>query len=161
MRAGTLIEHVKDHPSRRALGGDLGRYAIGSAVSLATILSVSALLHEAAGLASTVAVAIALAAALVINFTMMRAFVFPGQSLSRPRQFLETVATSVSFRGLEYVIFLALHVGVGVGYLGATTLAVSVSALSKFVVYRQLVFNRARGASGGAARAQPRSSSPS
>lgn len=127
-----------------SLLADLTRYALTSALSLGIILGLSAVLHELVGLSETLAVALALAGAFVVNFTLLRRFVFPGQSAPPMRQFVETAAISVSFRAFEYAVFLALNLGAGVDYLLATTAAVCVSALGKFAVYRQVVFNRAR-----------------
>lgn len=136
-RPGLLRRH-------RSIWVDLRRYALTSVLSLGIVLGASASLHELVGLSETLAVALALAGALVVNFTLLRRFVFPGQSAAPMGQFLQTAAISVSFRALEYGVFLVLNLGAGVDYLLATTAAVCLSALGKFAVYRQVVFNRAR-----------------
>lgn len=126
----------------RELGGETVRYAAVSAFSFCWILSVSALGAEVVGLPERLAVAIALVSALVINFTLLRVFVFPGQSASIGPQFAATAATSFSFRLLEYGIFLLLDALAGLHYLVATACAVLLSAVGKFVVYRNVVFRR-------------------
>jgi hypothetical protein len=63
------------------------------------------------------------------------------------RQFTETVVTSAVFRAVEYAIFLAVHLGLNVNYLLATGVSVCISALGKFGVYREVVFNRERASS--------------
>lgn len=126
----------------RRLGAETLRYAAVSAFSFCWILSASAFGAEVLGLAERLAVAIALLSALVINFTLLRAFVFPGQSAPIGTQLAATAVTSASFRLLEYGIFLALDAVTGVHYLAATACAVLISAVGKFVVYRNLVFRR-------------------
>jgi 2-polyprenyl-3-methyl-5-hydroxy-6-metoxy-1,4-benzoquinol methylase/putative flippase GtrA len=128
--------------SRRSLLTDLVRYGIGSAISLLTILAVSSLLHEVVGLDEALAVSVAFAASLVVNYAVLRVYVFPGQTAPVGRQFAQTVATSVAFRGIEYLMFLGLHLLLGIHYLIATTTVVFISAAAKFIVYRHVVFAR-------------------
>jgi putative flippase GtrA len=118
------------------------RYALASALSFFFIIGTTAALHEVFGVSETLSPAIAMVAALVVNFTLLRVWVFPGQTVHWGRQFAQTVVTSATFRGLEYAIFLALHLGLNVNYLLATGVSVCVSALGKFGVYRQIVFKR-------------------
>lgn len=128
--------------SLHRLGAETIRYAAVSAFSFFWILSVSALGAEVLGLPERLAVAIALASALVINFTLLRVFVFPGQSAAIGPQFAATAATSFSFRLFEYGVFLLLDALAGFHYLVATGCAVMISAIGKFLVYRNVVFRR-------------------
>jgi putative flippase GtrA len=123
------------------------RYALASAFSFAFIIGATAGLHEVLGVSETLSPAIAMVAALVVNFTLLRVWVFPGQTVHWGRQFAETVVTSAAFRLLEYGIFLVLHLGFDVNYLIATGVSVCLSALGKFGVYREVVFKRGRAAS--------------
>jgi putative flippase GtrA len=123
------------------------RYALASAFSFCFVIGATAALHELVGVSETLAPAIALVAALVVNFVVLRTWVFPGQSVHWGRQLAETAITSAAFRALEYGIFLALHLGLGLNYLLATGASVCLSALGKFGVYREIVFNRARSSS--------------
>jgi putative flippase GtrA len=123
---------------------DLRRYALASAFSFSFVLALSAALHELVGLAEPLAVGLALVVAFGANYTLLRRWVFPGQIAPVGRQLAETALASISFRAIEYVIFLGLHLGGGVDYLVATAAALCVSALGKFAVYRQLIFNPAR-----------------
>jgi putative flippase GtrA len=132
--------------------GDLGRYALASAFSFLFVLASTAFLHEVVGLSETLAPAIALVAAFAVNFTLLRRWVFPGQSRPVGRQIAETAVASLAFRGLEYGLFLALHLGLEIDYLVATGASLCVSALGKFAVYREIVFNRSRAASGSPSR---------
>lgn len=124
--------------------GELTRYALASVFSFAFVIGATAGLHEVAGLSETLAPAVALVLALVVNFTVLRLFVFPGQSAPVGRQLAETAVASLAFRAFEYGLFLAVHLGFGLNYLIATAASVCVSAVGKFFVYREIVFNRAR-----------------
>jgi putative flippase GtrA len=138
---GPRIPEPAGSPLRRR-GAETLRYAAVSGFSFCWILSASAFGVEVLGLAERLAVAIALFSALVINFTLLRAFVFPGQSAPIGAQFAATAVTSASFRLFEYGIFLALDALAGVHYLAATACAVTISAVGKFVVYRNVIFRR-------------------
>jgi putative flippase GtrA len=129
---------------------DMPRYAVASAFSFVFIIACTAGLHELAGLSETLSPALALVLAFVVNFALLRAWVFPGQSASVGRQLAETALTSLLFRALEYGLFLIGHLGLGIDYLVATGASVCISALGKFFVYREIVFNRARARSASA-----------
>ena len=133
----------------RTLIRDLWRYALASAFSFCLVLGLSAGFHEIAGASETLAVALALGLAFVVNFTLLRRWVFPGQTVGAGRQAAETALTSITFRVLEYGVFLGLHLGADLDYLIATAASLCLSATGKFLVYRGLVFNvdRANGRS--------------
>jgi len=120
------------------------KYVLASAFSFVFIIAATATLHEVLGVSETLSPAIAMAAALVVNFVILRVWVFPGQTVHWGRQLAETAVTSAAFRVLEYAIFLALHLGFDVDYLVATGASVCISALGKFGVYREVVFRRER-----------------
>lgn len=132
------------------------RYVLASAFSFVFIIGATAALHEVLGVSETLSPAIAMVAALVVNFTLLRVWVFPGQTVHWGRQFAETVVTSAAFRLLEYGIFLVLHLGLNVNYLIATGVSVCLSALGKFGVYREVVFKRERAAPVADPAADPR-----
>jgi putative flippase GtrA len=125
----------------RNLIRDLWRYALASAFSFCLVLGLSAGFHEIVGASETLAVALALALAFAVNFTLLRRWVFPGQTIGAGRQAAETALASISFRVLEYGIFLGLHLGADLDYLLATAASLCLSASGKFLVYRGLVFN--------------------
>ena len=74
----------------RTLIRDLWRYALASALSFCLVLGLSAGFHEVAGASETLAVALALALAFAVNFTLLRRWVFPGQTVGAGRQAAET-----------------------------------------------------------------------
>lgn len=126
--------------------GQLRNYVLAALVGFSTVLAVAAVLHEVLGVGERLAVAVALLTAFGINFTLLRRFVFPGQLVPVRRQLAETAVTSLGFRGVEYLIFLALNLALG--YLLATALALGVSNLAKFAIYRGVVFNSSRRSTG-------------
>jgi putative flippase GtrA len=147
----------------RRLASDLGRYALASAFSFCLVLGLSAALHELVGLSETLSVALALALAFAVNFTLLRRWVFPGQVEPVHRQAAATAVASVTFRLLEYGVFLVLHLGLGIDYLVATGASLCLSAAGKFAVYRGLIFNPARAtdrSAAGATAPDPHSEAP-
>jgi putative flippase GtrA len=132
------------------VASDLVRYALASAFSFGFVITATWALHEFAGVSETLAPAIALLLAFAVNFTLLRRWVFPGQTAPLGRQVAETALASVSFRALEYALFLGLHLGLGIDYLLATGLSLCISAAGKFAVYREIVFNRRRALSDSA-----------
>ncbi len=146
--AGTPARAGDAAPLGGRLSGEVVRYALASAFSFFFILGCSALLVEVAGLAQQLGVAIALLSALVVNFTLLRVFVFPGSDRALGAQFAATAITSVAFRALEYGLFLVLSEAAGINYLVATGVSVICSALGKFLVYRNVVFRRSDSGAG-------------
>jgi putative flippase GtrA len=138
------------HLHSRRVASDLVRYALASAFSFCFVIAATWGLHELAGVSETLAPAIALVLAFAVNFTLLLRWVFPGQTAPLGRQVAETALASISFRALEYAVFLGLHLAVGLDYLLATGVSLSLSALGKFAVYREIVFNRRRALSDSA-----------
>lgn len=120
----------------------LARFAIGGVVSSSVVLGVSALLREAGSVDERVAAAIGLATSLVVNFNVMRYFVFRGSAQPLLRQWFEFLASSGVFRGFEYVAFLFVNAFFGVHYLLALLLVLGASFLLKFIWYEGWVFRR-------------------
>jgi putative flippase GtrA len=138
----------------RALA-DMPRYALASAFSFVFVIVATAALHEVVGLSETASPAIALIAAFAINFTLLRTWVFAGQPAPVGRQLAETAIASLLFRAGEYGLFLAAHLWLGIDYLIATGASVCVSAVGKFFVYREIVFNRARASARASSASAP------
>jgi putative flippase GtrA len=130
--------------SLRSRGAALVRFAMGGVLSSSVVLGVTALLREGGIAGERVAAAVGLASALVVNFHVMRRFVFRGTERPLLRQALEFLAGSGVFRGLEYLGFLVLHTAFDVHYLVALVLVLGTSFGLKFVVYEGWVFRRER-----------------
>src|SRR5262245_11778956 len=69
---------------------DLPRYAAASAFSFVFVIACTAGLHELLGLSETLSPAVALVLAFLVNFALLRIWVFPGQSAPVGRQLAET-----------------------------------------------------------------------
>jgi len=121
--------------------GQLFRFGISTAVSAGITLGVPVLLHEALGIEQTTAVAISQSSALLLNFIMIRAFVFRSNRRAR-RDLAYYVGSAVTFRGMEYLLFLALFALGHLFYVAALVLTLGTSTLLKFVWYRFLFGQR-------------------
>jgi putative flippase GtrA len=119
----------------------LGRFLAGGLASTVVTLGTTAALHEIAAVPELVAAAVGLAASLLVNFVVLRFFVFRGTDLPLGRQALMFLGSSGLFRGLEYIGFFVLHL-LGVHYLVGLVLVLGSSFMVKFIVYQKLVFSR-------------------
>ena len=117
--------------------GQLIRYGVSSGASAAVSLGLPVLLHEAFGVEQKLAVAISQASVLLLNFLMIRLFVFRSKSPAK-RDLAYYVGSAVAFRGLEYLLFLALFELASLHYFLALLLTLAVSTVVKFGWYRFL-----------------------
>jgi putative flippase GtrA len=122
----------------------LARFLAGGVASTVVTLGTTAALHEMAGIPEVIAAAVGLAASLLVNFAVLRFFVFRGTELPLVRQAMMFLGSSGVFRGLEYSGFFVLHL-VGVHYLVGLVLVLGSSFVVKFFVYERLVFSRKPG----------------
>jgi putative flippase GtrA len=114
-------------------------------VSSGVAVGTTAILHELASLSQPLAAALGLVSAMVVNFLMLRYFIFRGTRLPIVRQSLTFLASSGLFRGLEYVAFLLVNAIPGTHYLIALILVLGGSFILKFIVYEGWVFARRPG----------------
>jgi putative flippase GtrA len=126
----------------KALLGALFRFGIGGLLSSGVAVGMTAILHELASLSQPLAAALGLVSAMVVNFLMLRYFIFRGTHLPVVRQSLTFLASSGLFRGLEYVAFLLVNAISGTHYLIALVLVLGGSFILKFIVYEGWVFAR-------------------
>ena len=121
--------------------GQLIRYGVSSGASAAVSLGLPVLLHEAFGVEQKLAVAISQASVLLLNFLMIRLFVFRSKSTAK-RDLAYYVGSSIAFRGLEYLLFLALFELASLHYFLALLLTLGASTVVKFGWYRFLFHGR-------------------
>lgn len=126
----------------------LVRFGLGGVVSSAVALGGTALLHETADVPERVAAAAGLAASLLVNFVMLRVFVFKSTQQSAWRQVPMFLATSGVFRALEYGGFFLVNTYLHLQYLLAMVLVLGTSFVLKFLVYEGLIFVRKAGTQG-------------
>jgi 2-polyprenyl-3-methyl-5-hydroxy-6-metoxy-1,4-benzoquinol methylase/putative flippase GtrA len=116
---------------------------IASAFSATITMGLPIVLHESMSVREEAAVAVGLATAFIVNFTILRGFVFESRG-HRGREIVAFAATSAGFRALDYVTFLIGFRGLRLHYVVAMVLMLSASAIGKFVVYRWFVFSGRR-----------------
>ena len=117
------------------------RFLAGGVASTVVTLGTTAALHEVVAIREVIAAAIGLTASLVVNFAVLRLFVFRGTSIPLRRQAMMFLGSSGVFRALEYSGFFVLHL-LGVHYLVGLVLILGSSFVVKFFVYERLVFSR-------------------
>lgn len=120
----------------------LVKFGVGGVVSLGACLAVTISLHEGLGVAPPWAYAAGLVVALVVNFCVTRWFIFRGTRRPIVSQFVHFVASSIGFRGLEYVAFLALYGWAGLNYVLVIVAVQGASFLAKFWLYSTVIFRR-------------------
>jgi putative flippase GtrA len=121
--------------------GQLFRYGVSSGASAAVSLGLPVLLHEVFGVEQKLAVGISLASVLLLNFVMIRLFVFRSRNGAK-RDLTYYVGSAATFRGLEYLLFLALFELARLHYFTALLLTLATSGVVKFVWYRFLFHGR-------------------
>jgi putative flippase GtrA len=122
--------------------GALVRFGLGGVFSFGVAVGTTAIAHELAALTEAVAAALGLGSALVMNFLMLRYFVFRSTHLPVVRQLLMFLVSSGVFRGLEYVAFLVVNAISAMHYAIVLVLVLAGSFSLKFVVYEGWVFVR-------------------
>lgn len=141
-----MIEPL-DKLIRIATGRRFVRFGLTSGLSFMINLGLTALLHEVVALSEEWAFAISLASVFLMNFLLLRHYVFDASSGDPRRQIALTAISSATFRGMEYLGFLLVHTMMSVHYLLAVGLVLGVSFLLKFFYYGNVVFaNRGHGA---------------
>lgn len=124
------------------------RFGLGGVVSSGVAVGGTALLHEIGDIPERIAAAFGLAASLIVNFMVLRYFVFRGQQTSVWRQLPMFLATSGIFRALEYAGFFLVNTYLHLQYLLALLLVLGTSFILKFLVYEGLVFVKKASTSG-------------
>ncbi len=109
--------------------------------SFVLTLVATAFFHEVIRFSEETAYLIAIIIAFICNFFGARFYVFESRSKPLLKQFVQFVGSSLFFRGAEYLAFILLHTVMGVYYLLATCIVMTVSFVCKYLFYRTRVFN--------------------
>ena len=125
---------------RRA--GTPARYLLLSALSFGLTLGITAGLREWFSVSPEISFAVALLVVFLTNFAGMRLWVFRGTQRPVAIQCMGFGLSSLSFRGLEYCLYLLLYRVVGIPYLAAAIATIGVSFVVKYVVYNSWLFSR-------------------
>lgn len=113
------------------------RFGISTVVSAGMTVGLPIILHELLGIEQRTAVAISQSCALLVNFLMIRIFVF-GSKRAAQRDLVYYVGSAIVFRGLEYLAFLALFEIGHLYYVASLLVTLGTSTLLKFAWYRFL-----------------------
>ena len=122
---------------RRKAAGELFRFAAMSAASSLITLGLPVFLHEILHVGQKTAVACGQGSVFILNFALIRIFVFRSSGHAR-RQFFHYAGSAAVFRGLEYVAFLLLFEWARLFYVTALLITLGTSTAIKFVWYRFL-----------------------
>lgn len=102
----------------------------------------TAMFHEIANLSENLAAAGGLVLAIVTNFIMLRYIIFPRSNTPIAKQYITYIGTAITFRGIEYLLFLFFHMVLDQFYLLSFISALVISFFGKFFVYDRWVFIR-------------------
>lgn len=127
------------HLYENGLVGESIRYVIASIFSASLSLSLPMFFHEGVGLSEELAVGISLTAVFVINFFILRMYVYQSKE-SRHKQIWKFAFSSAAFRTGEYLAFLLIYSVSSIHYIIALMLVLAPSFLAKFFVQRTFVF---------------------
>lgn len=114
------------------------RYALTGAAGLAVSLAVTVLMREGAGLSAEAAFAVALGVVFTFQFFANAFFVF--DSGADRHTLVRYAGSALVFRLADFLLFAGLQ-GLVAPYYVAAALAILVTNLVKFLVYRRFVFN--------------------
>jgi len=137
------MTHATTNPTAgRPLRHQALRYAGLSVLSFSVNLSLVVALHEWAGLASYLAVAIAMVLVTVMNFCSIRLLVFDRTAKAGRwgTQFAGYLASTAGFRAAEYIAFLVLCGVLAQPYLPSYAAVLAISVVGKFLFLRGVVF---------------------
>jgi len=129
---------------RRVLVGQAARFMVATGLSATLSLGLPIVLHEFFRVPPQVAVAVAFVVAYLVNFLALRLVIFSSDR-SVQRDFLNFGLSSLAFRGIEYVLFLALFQLLGLNYILALAAVLCASSIAKFFWYRSIMDGSGRG----------------
>jgi putative flippase GtrA len=136
-----MLQNPLNRESRHA-GASLVRFGVSAGLSFGTNLGLTVALHEFCRLPEEAAFATSLVTVFLMNFLVLRYYVFPGSQRSAATQLAMFGLSSVGFRGGEYLAFLVAHTWLGVQYTVAIAAILALSFVCKFLFYRGVVFAR-------------------
>lgn len=117
------------------------RFAVATVLSAFLTLSIPLALKELGGIDPRIGVGVTLVGVALLNFLIVRYFVFRSRAPFK-REFLLFAGSSGVFRGLEYVGFIGLYTVLGVQYLIALMIVLVVSFCAKFLFHRTFIFGQ-------------------
>ena len=114
-------------------------FVLASGIGFGINVGLTAFLHEILGISPGISFAVALACAYAVNFFNNRRWVFASDAEAFP-QVVKFLSVSLVFRLAEYLVFVLLHIILGLHYLLAVLISLFSFYFIKFFVYKKLVF---------------------
>lgn len=111
------------------------RFGMTSGLSFFLTMGLTVLLHEVLGWDERVAFAVVLAVVFLVNFTLLKLFVFRDSAGSLVRQLVSVAAASLTFRTGEYIAFLIALSVLAIPYVWAMLFVLVASFVGKFFLY--------------------------
>lgn len=131
---------MRSDPPTNTISRQALRFAGLSGLSFAGYLGLTALLHEALGMSTYLAVPIAMACITLFNFFTLRLFIFQDSATPWLKQLTGFLASIAGFRAAEYLSFILLHGVLTLPYLPAYACILFASAACKFLFLRRVLF---------------------
>lgn len=138
MRRSAADDRPAGPARRRVLVGQAIRFLGATGLSATLSMGLPVVLHELFRVPPQIAVAIGFVVAYLVNFIALRLVIFSSDR-SVQRDFLNFGLSSLAFRGIEYVLFLALFQFFGLNYILALAAVLFASSIAKFFWYRSIM----------------------
>lgn len=135
------IQNLLNKANDTELAGQAVRYLVATVISAILSLSFPIIFHEFMGIIEEQSVALSLCIVFIINFFVIRHYVFRSETPIFPELF-KFFTTSIGFRIAEYLLFLYAFKIIGLNYILALIITLTISFSVKFVVQRSFVFNK-------------------
>ena len=118
---------------------NFSKYLSVGALSYLIVTTITVTLHEIFGITKSSSFAFGLIVVFIINFIILRVFVFKSEG---PAGFavIKFFLASIFFRGFEYALFIVIF-NLGVYYIISLTISMVVSVVLKYFVYKNIVYN--------------------
>jgi putative flippase GtrA len=116
------------------------RFVLLSGLSFALNYGLTVGLHEYAGFAPDVAFAIALAAVFVVNFFVMRFYVYRATAASLRSQLPRYVVSAILFRIVQQRLFAWIHMHDWLPYKVNVVVVLALFTIVKFFFWDRVVF---------------------
>jgi len=113
------------------------RFGLTTAMSAGVTVGLPIVLHEVFGVRPQTGAAVAFVIAFLVNFLSLRLMVFRSRH-GAGRDFLVFLSSSLAFRGMEYLAFLAI-LSAKINYIIGLVSVLTLSTLAKWFWYRRVM----------------------
>ena len=123
--------------------GEAYRFVLATILSGGLVLLLPFVLSEVVGLRPDLSVAIGMGIAFPVNFLTVKYFVFRSEA-PIVSQFVAFTLSNGAIRLAEYSAFILLYHGLGIYYLLALVVVMTVAFVGKFLFHRRFIFGDRR-----------------